>query len=1262
MQEDSKSIDDYLQYLYSQAIDPLPSSLINTPIGKSILSLDALNGGAFFSGLMLRLELASNHNMLNALVFFVLGYGKGENTLSREIAEKLFLELKETYYQRMEDPTEDVFVSLVYFGNENYKIVQGLWADNDFFLQIFLDILNNIQNSPIISKLFLSIKALLKLSDLMIHKSELERYSIGNELPLTEIPKNLLKDIEAISSTVKFSRRELIENGINPDNLSAFIYNFSQRNELLSSSISSSPLELKPIVEHESHFYFMLPSAIGLALKHLIFDFFLSSGNKIALRTLMQHKYLEHFSNRISFLGLNSEGTFTPILNNAGIIIGQSTVIEIDQGRFFHAQLIFDDFDGYETSGFTGVSPNATANISHFENNIRSVYHAAIGIQGFREGLTLIISCGWGRAIGLPQILPNIESWSTEFISAPDLTTFSYISEMTAIKFLQFIKAKRAAENTGIQIKNLSGLLNLYAFAESNNFHIIPHTQLPDGLTPATLDHYQMLIESNFLLDIRSRVRLNWDSHNEINPDGKVIHVKRLGSDLYFDEDKFRPVYASVDDVKNGELVGIIKSKRTNYWNLLALSKNDNSFMNFEIWQALCYWIHKIGILLDEQSFIPLKKTVVWKWEFEGLLPTETKDVPTYEELLLLAESTANINNEAIYVTSSFKPGFLMGFHHESNQGEKAMIHIFLKSLLSCVVSSDSLVDITYQCMSQIFSNPNAKSFHVLHALHYRDHIEHAHSKPIYISELDAGRTKIGLGWIARDVKLGSNLVGVRECTKFLNDLVFKIWLNLKENLSQFDKTVTLLKLLNNHELIADDSKRWERTFKATLESHEAKANITQKVIEQIGIRNSSLLGTRILIEMALCECQNEGGVLPGSIDISEMLVNASLIFSFGGWSDIIKYEMIPAEVKISPAGDVLLDHTFNNSVIEPYGRESQENILLDSIQNYSNYYGTEILEPPPVEFESIFQDAWIDEYGFSVDDGAKLLNAIFQIGIEKSQLVFILDEEEFLSVIETHELPKILAENFLKVFTLLEREDWLSVPSGFVSNDIFPWRFRRRLSVVLRPILKVGSKLFFTPGLLSDGFAYLVRGCWEASFDETFFKSKLMRSWIGSKRNAAGHQFNKDVANAFQVLGWKAEPELKLTKILKKNLDKNYGDIDVVAWNTDTREVLLIECKDLEVAKNQGEIAKQSYEFRGELRENGKPDRLLKHMERIRVITENEDALRNYTGIDEKISIQPALLFSRLVPMKFLNSENLSNFKIFLFDELSVVEVHEDQ
>ena len=107
------------------------------------------------------------------------------------------------------------------------------------------------------------------------------------------------------------------------------------------------------------------------------------------------------------------------------------------------------------------------------------------------------------------------------------------------------------------------------------------------------------------------------------------------------------------------------------------------------------------------------------------------------------------------------------------------------------------------------------------------------------------------------------------------------------------------------------------------------------------------------------------------------------------------------------------------------------------------------------------------------------------------------------------------------------------------------------------------------------------------------------MQKWIGNLVKENGLSFNTKVKDKFIELGFNAREEIKLTEIFNKKIVEDFGDIDVFAWSKEKKIVYAIECKDLEMAKNQSEIARQLYEFKGQIREiNGKnrKDRLYKH------------------------------------------------------------------
>ena len=135
--------------------------------------------------------------------------------------------------------------------------------------------------------------------------------------------------------------------------------------------------------------------------------------------------------------------------------------------------------------------------------------------------------------------------------------------------------------------------------------------------------------------------------------------------------------------------------------------------------------------------------------------------------------------------------------------------------------------------------------------------------------------------------------------------------------------------------------------------------------------------------------------------------------------------------------------------------------------------------------------------------------------------------------------------------------------------------------------------------------------------------------------------------------LGWGVECEIKLTKLLSQALDRNYGDIDVLAWDPAKGRILIIECKYVQYKKTPGEIAEQLSDFRGEMMNNGKPDLLKKHLDRVAVVEGHADNACRFLGMPQGSRIESHLVFKNPVPMQFVQSR-AGQVRISLFGGLA--------
>ena len=110
-------------------------------------------------------------------------------------------------------------------------------------------------------------------------------------------------------------------------------------------------------------------------------------------------------------------------------------------------------------------------------------------------------------------------------------------------------------------------------------------------------------------------------------------------------------------------------------------------------------------------------------------------------------------------------------------------------------------------------------------------------------------------------------------------------------------------------------------------------------------------------------------------------------------------------------------------------------------------------------------------------------------------------------------------------------------------------------------------------------------------------------------------------------------------------NADDNYGDIDVLAYDTNRNILYSIECKDTNTAKNVKEMKTEMDEYlgRGTNPEKDKKKALvLKHLRRHKWLQDNVEQVKKYVGASSgiELTIKSLMLTASVIPTSYLKKE----------------------
>jgi hypothetical protein len=210
-------------------------------------------------------------------------------------------------------------------------------------------------------------------------------------------------------------------------------------------------------------------------------------------------------------------------------------------------------------------------------------------------------------------------------------------------------------------------------------------------------------------------------------------------------------------------------------------------------------------------------------------------------------------------------------------------------------------------------------------------------------------------------------------------------------------------------------------------------------------------------------------------------------------------------------------------------------------------------------------------------------------------------------------------------------------LPFGVSESDVFPWLYRRGLSLYARPFVELSTRpksWMVSASHLRRAVTYLVGNFEQGRFPERYFQSADMKRYIGEIANKKGHEFAEKVSTAMREAGLSAECEVRMTK-LGAPPAPDLGDVDVLAWDDWSGKVFIVECKRLVEAVTVAEAVQRLEEFKGDPTEM---DQLAKHERRVKWLQQNPNGIASMTGIPaNRVEFLPLLVTSDLVPMQFL-------------------------
>jgi hypothetical protein len=1185
---------------------------------KKLATKDPILAAAAFAGLGVIGELQSNHFRIANLIHSALKFGYGQDDIEKDSIEYFFSIFENSEISLAEDPAEDVFISRICTSEASYKIYEGGWEHAGWYLECFMSAIRMFSDNEHYETIKLSAVALLRLSNFIATRSRVNVNTVTGRIPRRKICPNLFTPA-ALRNKVHFDENDLDNLGIKREHITPFMFEVHQAKKIrLPLRDILSPLDKFPIIKGCNSSFYLYPQGVSTAIRNYLIKAFTKNRkdrkNLAKGLVLSQQKWIINGN----ILGARKLPFIEAVHFVEAKDFVKEYVFEVSKSRVLHTILLFDDMEGDLDNWPQKQSKALNGNKIKLLERIELV-KLSVKKHGFlKPGATLVILCGWGRNADFSYPLIDCDDWSICFITMGDFVTLSEHPKMQPLHLWRIIEAEKKLQEVGGRVINLNGLLNLYGHMLSNNCQIVRPEILPQKILSGKLD---ILIPTRCIADIRESSKQKLDRKIIYDLDEGPVEVVKYSGEAYFLEDKAIPLYLNQDSVNKGTLSGAFIGQKSVWW--CKVKSPERALISFLVWKSAMAMMPKLYHAICENGFC-LQGTIGW---YINVKEIDNKNLKNEEKIY-----SKRITPRRITTSIVLSPGGGV-FSQPGNEGERKIAMSFIGGLLD--INSCDL----HSLCAKIFPDKYAKNIHSFPKQIFNDHITNLLPKAVYVEDLDAANLHLGLGWLKDDTLGFLKIQGISECRERLNKVVKNVWIQLKEKLRFLGKRKLCKAALLNLESLQKEKNIWKRTIRANIACHDNKKNVKEVAIDKLSSLNTAILTSRLLIEIAICTCPNLGADVD-EFDLSQLLTNVYMLCHFGACSDAINYELYPPELNISYFGQIMMNYDFDEQILQPYQSDIAEELLTKDAKNYEKLYQV-VADPSPAHntVPNEFLEAWQDEYGVAFDIMRKIIDIIEDRAIESNKVFFEERRSTFLKFLHSCIKPISLhnVQQLVSNLSLLSRRKWnqetTELPEGMASKDWYPWNFKRKLSLLSKPLIELDAAddplILVSPGRVRESIRYLMHNAFYGTFDERNFSSKKMRKWIGNQRNKLGIEFNKSVASKMKELGWEVDNDVLITKILNTKTECDFGDIDVLAWSEQLGIVLALECKNLSFARTHRELGNQIREFRGLCDSSGKKDRLRKHFDRLNLLALEFDALKRFTKCRNIDRLAGALVFS---------------------------------
>lgn len=968
----------------------------------------------------------------------------------------------------------------------------------------------------------------------------------------------------------------------------------------------NNPLFERPIIRYKDRYYFLLISNQADALRRYI----LNMADICGCLTELVERCHELEWGQVQQTLQSMEWGLTDIVVANPMQNTKECICKFDENWLAYVIFSYDNAEDVR---------NGRTMLRDVSQRIKDVQHAIAEKAEGENVLLIILSSTMGElgyslgpgAIDEPYVAMNVNPF----------VQLAKIEQWKQLDLLYFAESYREIRDLQKQYLPLVSMVDMYAVYRQNNcsFYLSDNPR-PSIILPENIDGgYEMIVDRKMA---ENRHALPYI----MNGVPASVAVEK--------DPNFFPMYTTV--YPSLPFLACVENGRFPIWVSCRQETPQARIIADTYGKSILFWIYRINEVSKGKGIEPnMPMEISLEFDEKALNPIIKNDDTGHEE----PPYEFTLTKHGIHMLIH-QNGLLM-MQKADNSGERQMM-IDLVDALSEGQAGHQLVE-TYipqdkGKMILLFQTDATSAANNVKLL--RPRMIHEYVRQHIMDMLPKWMEEKGYGFEGRITEKEEKEQALRHMVDTLLD-------QLAEYVKQFEYKSLLKFAVWNYESLV-----WERDHKKVLNPAKAYCfGVNEKMREENNLYEQRLtqagLSLRCVVEYLAAQPYVGGENQGGAYELEYMMGLMEAVVSYGEFCDAIHMGVSNQEVEKLPSGRYGIYHDDFEAQLEAFRIAYGEDILVGEMRVFGERFKQNETKPeiasmyPPVEeLNAAFETDW----GVRYQDIILVSKSMSQMCVDNNESVMQLPENT--TVEEVSRLSGLSQETVQKTIERLSmqpRERYLQAPDGFSNTDVHPWNYNRELSFLRRFIVREEDEngVYLTFGLRNATASF-------RQLNYLLFHGQLnggaeIEKLKGRFSTIKGKIFNDFVRT---YLMNHTEYEIRYDVPIKNDYpfqaDRNYGDVDVLAFDKRTCVVYNIECKDAEMAKNIRQMKAEIDKFLGRGEKDKKKAWVAKHVGRHVWLNTHKEELAKYLNVDEVKEVKSMMLTSSVLPVSFLRESPL--------------------